>query len=113
MRAASSRGNSLKSGASPKASSSLQDSSKAGSPRKLKRSASGRIIEGKPFESFVPQIGTLEASKSDSIASFGDKFQLARAKSVSDVKNSELKKNLAIKIFGYLARCEFWIKIGW
>ena len=24
-----------------------------------------------------------------------------------------LKKNLANKIFGYLARCEFWAKIGW
>ena len=26
---------------------------------------------------------------------------------------SELKKNLANKIFGYLARCEFWLKIRW
>ena len=25
----------------------------------------------------------------------------------------ELKKNLANKIFGYLARCEFWLKLGW
>ena len=25
----------------------------------------------------------------------------------------ELKKNLANKIFGYLARCEFWPKLGW
>ena len=24
-----------------------------------------------------------------------------------------LKKNLASKIFGYLARCEFWLKLGW
>ena len=24
-----------------------------------------------------------------------------------------LKKNLANKIFGYLARCEFWLKSGW
>ena len=24
-----------------------------------------------------------------------------------------LKKNLANKIFGYLARCEFWLKLGW
>ena len=26
---------------------------------------------------------------------------------------NELKKNLANKIFGYLARCEFWLKIRW
>ena len=26
---------------------------------------------------------------------------------------AELKKNLANKIFGYLARCEFWLKLGW
>ena len=26
---------------------------------------------------------------------------------------TELKKNLANKIFGYLARCEFWLKIRW
>ena len=25
----------------------------------------------------------------------------------------KLKKNLANKIFGYLARCEFWLKLGW
>ena len=25
----------------------------------------------------------------------------------------ELKKNLANKIFGYLTRCEFWLKLGW
>ena len=24
-----------------------------------------------------------------------------------------LKKNLANKIFGYLARCKFWLKLGW
>ena len=26
---------------------------------------------------------------------------------------ARLKKNLANKIFGYLARCEFWLKLGW
>jgi len=25
----------------------------------------------------------------------------------------ELKKNFLKKIFGYLARCEFWLKLGW
>jgi len=30
-----------------------------------------------------------------------------------DDKSQELKKNLANKIFGYLARCEFWLKLRW
>ena len=28
-------------------------------------------------------------------------------------RQRELKKNLANKIFGYLARREFWLKLGW
>ena len=30
-----------------------------------------------------------------------------------DQEMSQLKKNLANKIFGYLARCDFWAKLGW